>query len=142
MKRILLTATGILTAITMNAQSYVDALRYSQFFPTGSARNLSMGGTMGIFGGDLSSTYTNPAGLGVYRKSEFAITPGYNYSSFNADYYNGNSEDFINKISLDNIGFVSAYQSKSSGLTGVSFGITYNRLKDFNNNVIISGTNP
>ncbi len=142
MKKILITATCILTALTMNAQNYVDALRYSQFFPTGSARNLSMGGTMSVFGGDLSSTYTNPAGLGVYRKSEFAITPGYNYSSFNADYYHRNSEDFINKISLDNIGFVSAYQNKSSGLTGVSFGITYNRLKDFNGNAIISGTNP
>ncbi|HJX70301.1 MAG TPA: hypothetical protein VJ346_00060 [Bacteroidales bacterium] len=150
MKRIFLSATGIVIAITISAQSYVDALRYSQFLPTGSARNLSMGGSMGVFGGDLSSTYTNPAGLGVYRKSEIAFTPGYNYSSFKADYsfkkdnifYPGNAEDFINKISLDNIGFVSAYQNKSSGLVGVSFGVSYNKLKDFNSNVIISGTNP
>ncbi|MBN2214664.1 MAG: hypothetical protein JW723_10505 [Bacteroidales bacterium] len=142
MKRIFLTVTGITIAIIISAQNYVDALRYSQFFPTGSARNLSMGGTMGIFGGDLSSAYTNPAGLGVYRKSELAMTPGYNYSGFNADYHHNSSEDFIHKISLDNIGFVSAYQNKSSGLVGVSFGITYNRLKDFNSNMIISGTNP
>lgn len=125
----------------LSAQNYVDALRYSQLFPTGTARNVSMGGAMGIFGADMSSTFTNPAGLGVYRKSEFTVTPAYNYSSFKADYYSTNSQDFINKVSLDNIGFVSTYNNKSNGLVGFSFGLTYNRLKDFNSNVVISGLN-
>ena len=142
MKRILFTVIGIATAIVVSAQNYVDALRYSQFFPTGTARNLSMGGSLGVFGGDLSSCYTNPAGLGIYRKSEIAFTAGYNYSSYDADYYSGSSKDFINKISLDNIGFISAYKNKSEGLVGISFGVTYNRMKDFNSNVIISGINP
>ncbi len=143
MKKVTIIIAGVLLGLVSNAQNYVDALRYSQLFPTGTARNLSVGGAFGTFGGDMSSFYTNPAGLGVYRKSEFTFTPGYNYTKNNANYYNHNSEDFMNKLSLDNIGFVSSYNNKKSqGLVGFNFGFAYNRLKDFNNNIVISGDNP
>ena len=142
MKKVIIIIAGVLFGLVSHAQNYVDALRYSELFPTGTARNLSVGGAFGTFGGDMSAFYTNPAGLGVYRKSEFTITPGFNYSKNKADYYDHSSEDFMNKLSLDNIGFVSSYNSnKSKGLVGFNFGIAYNRLKDFNNNIIISGYN-
>ncbi|MBN2612957.1 MAG: hypothetical protein JXB00_15485 [Bacteroidales bacterium] len=141
MKKISLLIIGISLVSFTFAQNYLDALRYSQFFPTGTARNLSVGGAFGTFGGDMSAFYTNPAGLGVYRKSEITITPGYNYLNSAADYYGRSTEDFVHKISLDNIGFVSSINNKSEGLVGISFGVAYNKLKDFNNNIIISGNN-
>lgn len=127
---------------SVKAQSYIDALRYSQLFPTGSARSVSMGNAFTSLGGDMSSFYTNPAGLGVYRKSEFVISPGFDYSKTKADYYNGSAEDFKYKFHLNNIGYVGTYNTnKSTGWVSASFGIAYNRVMDFNNQTVIQGTN-
>jgi len=54
-----------------SAQSDADALRYSQTSLAGTARFTSMAGAFGALGGDFSSIAINPAGLGIYRKSEF-----------------------------------------------------------------------
>jgi hypothetical protein len=57
------------------AQNVDDALRYSQIFYGGTTRFTSMGGAFTAVGGDISSLSQNPAGLGVFRSSEFTITP-------------------------------------------------------------------
>jgi hypothetical protein len=142
MKKITLIITSLIASTALFSQSYIDALRYSQNLPTTTARSMSMGGAFGSLGGDMSSLMINPAGLGVYRKSEFTITPLVNYSNNESEYYFNTAEDFKYKFNLSNIGFVSTYNtSKSSGWAGFSFGIAYNRLKNFNSNIIIEGTN-
>ena len=82
MKRLyILTISFFLSLLISNAQNETDALRFSQTFPGGTARTIGMSGAFGAFGGDFSTLSINPAGIGVYRSSEFSITPAMNYMS-------------------------------------------------------------
>ena len=58
-----------------NAQTDLDAFRYSQYSLTGTARFTSMGGAFTAVGGDFSSLSQNPAGMAIYRRSELTFTP-------------------------------------------------------------------
>ncbi|MBK8496486.1 MAG: hypothetical protein IPL50_16885 [Chitinophagaceae bacterium] len=49
------------------AQVPEDAIRYSFYPQTGTARNMAIGGAMGSLGGDINATFVNPAGLGFTR---------------------------------------------------------------------------
>ena len=60
------------------AQEPTDALRYSFLTqPGGTARNQAIGGAGASLGGEFSSLFINPAGLGFYKTGDFVLTPGY-----------------------------------------------------------------
>jgi hypothetical protein len=128
------------------AQTDVDALRYAQSSITGTARFTSMGGAFGALGGDFSSIGVNPAGLGIYRKSEFTVS-----SSF---YMNQTTTDFIGKTSLENkfnfnipnFGFVFTHRTKADkkdieGWKSVSVGIGLNRITNFHTSSFYESVN-
>lgn len=142
MKKIAIFGMFVLASISMFAQNEVDALRYSQNFYTGTARFTSMGGAFGALGGDFSSLSVNPAGIGVYRSSEFTFTPGFSYNSTDATFMDGTMEDYKYRMNINNLGLVATYNSgKEDGWVTTSFAFGYNKLNDFNRNVIIEGTN-
>ena len=60
---------------------YIDALRFSQTYAGGTAMNLALGGANTALGAELTSISGNPAGLGLYNRSEFAFTPGFDQRS-------------------------------------------------------------
>ena len=60
----------------MQAQNYEDVLRYSRIDPLGSGRSIGMGGAMTGLGADLGCLWSNPAGLGMYRQSDFSLSLG------------------------------------------------------------------
>ncbi|MCX6256889.1 MAG: hypothetical protein NTW49_03180, partial [Bacteroidia bacterium] len=120
------------------AQNEEDALRYSQEFYGGTARFMGMGGAFGSLGGDFSSLSINPAGLGIYRKAEFTLTPDFQYNKSNSSYYGTNFEDFKYNTGLSNIGIVGVIKSGNEHgwiSTNVAFG--YNRLNNFDYNTTI-----
>ena len=122
-------------------QNQVDALRYSQTYSGGTARSVALGGAFGALGGDFFSVSQNPAGLGVYRGSEITFTPELFYSNVNAR-YNGNSEsDFKYNFNLNNFGYVSSFDLGKTGIVGGSFAFGYNKLNNYNENIIIEGPN-
>ena len=51
-----------------------DVQRFAERQIAGTARYVGMGGAMTAVGGDPSAVLDNPAGLGLYRRSELAIT--------------------------------------------------------------------
>jgi hypothetical protein len=126
------------------AAQYVEqGLNFSQTFPSMTARSLSMGGAFTSLGGDLSAAYLNPAGLGMYRKSEFSFSPAIGYIKSSSVYLNEKGEDFRYKFNFGSAGYVSTYNTrKEKGLVGASFSLAYNRLNDFHNNIYIQGINP
>ncbi|HXO78052.1 MAG TPA: hypothetical protein VN824_22510, partial [Puia sp.] len=65
---------GLFLCLQAKAQLPEDALRASWTTPSGTARQQAIGGAMGSLGGDLSSGFINPAGLGLYKTSEFVLT--------------------------------------------------------------------
>ncbi|HLO57203.1 MAG TPA: hypothetical protein VK179_00525 [Bacteroidales bacterium] len=119
-----------------------DAIKFSQNFPTLSARSLSMGGAFSSLGGDFSSSYINPAGLGLYRKSEFVFSPYLGLSTTKANYLGETNTDYKYQFSLSNIGYVGTFiTNKEKGLVSASYALGYNRINNFNNRVNIVGTN-
>lgn len=58
----------------LKAQLSSDALRYTQLRSMGSARMTGVNGAMGSIGGDFAAIGINPAGIGVFRKSDFSFS--------------------------------------------------------------------
>jgi hypothetical protein len=126
------------------AQIPSDALKFTQTFNGGTARFVSMGGAFGALGGDFSSLSLNPAGLGVYRTSEFTFTPSFKSRTVSSDYNGSNGKDTRNKLNFDNIGFVLSFKPNGDSQTGlVNFNLAfgYNNTNDFNTYAYARGNN-
>jgi hypothetical protein len=144
MKRIFILITLTAAVLSLNAQNEVDALRYSRLSVVGTARYSGLGGAFGALGADFSTLSVNPAGIGLYRGSEFSITPSFNVGSTKSVYLGDNGEDSRTNFSLGNVGFVSVMDAgnpKTSSIRKVMFGFGINRVNSFNNRVIINGFN-
>ncbi len=143
MNRIIL-SLALATSITITeAQSTEDALRYSLDRPSGTARNISLGGAMGALGGDFSSILTNPAGIAVYRSSEFTITPSLHFNQTDAEFYGMTSSDDRINVPIQQMGFVGTYKpirEATTGLISTHFGIGYNRKNSFSRNTFIQAS--
>ena len=74
MKRKLMAAVVAALPAILMAQSAPDVYILSQTDLRGTARFMSMGGAFTALGGDLSTLTQNPAGIGVYRRSEIGAT--------------------------------------------------------------------
>jgi hypothetical protein len=128
-------------SVPIYAQTDVDAIRFSQNYSGGTARSLGLSGAFGALGGDPSSLSINPAGIGVYRASEFTFTTGINVDNVKSSYIN-KAEDDKYKMNISNLAYVYTFNTnKNTGWVSASFGIGYNRLAEFNRNVAIRGTN-
>jgi hypothetical protein len=141
MKKVLITIISIFMAvIAIQAQNIqpLNMSMFSQNYPWGTARAMGMGGAFGALGADQTSLSINPAGIGVYRSSDFSFTLSVNNNYSSSNYLNHTGTDFSNKLKIGNIGYVYNHTwDKDKGLVGVSFGIAYNRLNDFNKNIVI-----
>lgn len=133
------------------AQDSEDAFRYSQLSTQGTARSIGIGGALGSIGGDFSSLSVNPAGIGVYRSSEFTFTPAIRINSVGTDYTgtDGSRNSFsdnMSRFTVGNIGLVftsaaTGRRYERSKWKSVSFGIGINKVADFNRNYSYSGYN-
>ncbi len=144
--KISLAILSMLLSMTLLAQNEVDALRYSRVLFGGSARYMSMGGAFSSLGADFSVLSTNPAGIGVYKKSEMVFTPSVGYTKTGADYLGTYRDDFKYNFNFTNFGMVFAgnvgsSDSEKAEWKGVQFGFGYNRQQNFNGRSYIEGQN-
>lgn len=126
----------------MQAQDLADALRYSNLQVQGTARAGAMGNAFGALGGDFTSASINPAGIGLYRSSEFTVTPISGSTRVESNFLGNGREDTDYKFSLNNMSYVYTMPvngKTESGLVSVNFGVGYNRVKDLNSNAVIQG---
>jgi hypothetical protein len=127
----------------VSAQTEVDALRYSRTDFGGSARIQGMAGAQTALGADISTLSGNPAGLGLYRRSEISFTPGISLSGSESS-LNGRSSstDQRNIINIPSLGIVftkrKADTDESDWRSG-AFGIGLTRLNNFQNRFSYSG---
>lgn len=120
----------------LQAQSFAEtALLFSRTQPGGSARIQSMGGAQVGLGGDVSSALSNPAGLGMYNRSEFTISPAFNFANTTTSFFNQKTEDAKTTFHIPGFGlsFHNDYD-KLTGFLGGTFSIGYSRINDFNRN--------
>ncbi len=127
----------------VEAQSFTEtALLFSRINPGGSARIQAMGGAQTSLGGDYSSAFSNPAGLGMFNRSEFSISPGFNSAKINSDYLNNYVDE--SKTNLHIPGFGLVFQTEQEGRKGFlsgTFAVSFNRTNNFNQSFTYEGTN-
>ena len=123
----------------------IDALKFIQSDINGTARYTGMAGAFGALGGDVSAIKDNPAGLGVYRSSDITITMNIMTQNTKAIWDGKNGNDRYYNTKLDNFAYVIALPTWAqqngfnSGLLYSNFSFSYNRLKNFNRNMLING---
>lgn len=128
MKTLYILSVLLLLAELTSAQTVSDIVKYSTTTSTGTARSAAMGGAFGALGGDLSSLSINPAGIGVFRKSEISITPYLNIAKTKSNDRAVNDASF----QLGTFGGVVAFHNKNFDWRGFNFGINYTNLNNFN----------
>ncbi len=124
----------------MMAWDFSELSRVQNF---GTARAMGMGGAFVSLGADLTSMSLNPAGLGMYRRSEFAITPLVAVSraeTANTASWGSNSKG---RFTLGNIGAaLNVYQNATKKVTSITLGFGLNRMADFNTRYSYSSESP
>jgi hypothetical protein len=125
-------------------QSEIDALRYSQVLAGSTARSLSMGGAFGALGADFSTLSTNPAGIAIYRKSEFSFSTGFNGRGTKSEFLGSTDKKGNFSIDLPNLGIVlaNAKDNTKSDWKQFGFGLGYNRTANFNSEFFYEAKNP
>jgi len=124
----------------MKAQNETDVARFMHFDFGGTARFNAMGGAMGALGGDVSTLMTNPAGMGIYRSSEFTLSPTFVPMTGLADFYGNSSSQSELNFNLNNFGYVRAFEMNDKGKWKyLQFGLSYVPLKNLNADYTIRG---
>ena len=133
----------IFAAGNLIAQDEADALRYSFLIQGGTTRYMSMGSAFGALGADMSVMGTNPAGLAIYRSSEFVFSPSFYFDKVNSNLSSDQSfDDFNYNLNLNNMGMVLAFTSdKEDGWVSSAFGFNYNRYNNYGMSYYAEGIN-
>jgi hypothetical protein len=139
MKKIFFITAILFSALLSFAQEPADALRYSWIIPGGTARQQAIGGAMGSLGGDISATFSNPAGLGFYKTGDFVLTPAYNFLNNKSTYYDHKEKDKKNTFTWGATGVVIGTPDRNKRSHAISLAI--NRTADFNTNILYRGVN-
>ncbi|MDD3878264.1 MAG: hypothetical protein PHT69_16720 [Bacteroidales bacterium] len=142
----IITLAFVLLSIYSYGQNEIDALRYSFINYGGTARYVGMGGAFGALGADFSTLSTNPAGLGVFRSSEFSFSPSIYTEKSLATHYGKGSEDLKYNFNLGNLGFISAFKlrrphEEGPGWEYINFGFGVNRYANYHSRILLEGDN-
>ncbi|MDB5236543.1 MAG: hypothetical protein JWR44_3536 [Hymenobacter sp.] len=121
------------------AQVAEDALQYSRLQFGGPARTLGIGGANVALGADFGNLTSNPAGLGLFQKSEFHFTPGLGLGQADARVVGSPlaaQNETKNSFHIGSAGLVLATRrpdsDQSSNWRGGAFVLGFTRLADFN----------
>lgn len=121
---------------TLKAQYADEALLFGNTAFGGSARIQGMGGTQVSLGGDISSTLSNPAGLGFYNRSEVSFTPIFNFQNASSKAAGVTTDVFKSNFALNQLGVVinmGKDDIQQGAWRGGSLGISYTKTNNFNN---------
>jgi hypothetical protein len=123
------------------AQIPEDALKYSFYPQSGTARNLAIGGAMGSLGGDITATFVNPAGIGNYKTGEISFTPQFFLNNNKADFRDTRLINKKNNLAFGSLGLVFGTSDIRDRNTSQAFSIAVMQTANFNNIVKYKGYN-
>lgn len=137
MKKILLI---LLLAYSLSPIAYSqDVQRFAERSTIGSARYVGMGGAMTAIGGDPSAAMVNPAGLGLYRRSEISVS--IDETIDNTQQVESNDTYQRTRFAAPQISAIWAWgnANKQRGLVYNNFMFSLNRLANFNRDIVVKG---
>jgi hypothetical protein len=140
MKKYLLSAF-LFAAVNSFAQIPEDAVRYSWYPQNGTARTLAIGGVMGSLGGDITSTFVNPAGLGFYKTREVVLTPGFFLNKQKAEYRETNTTEKKSVFGFGPTGFIEGRTNRTNNKQSTAYSIAITQTASFNNVIRYKGLN-
>jgi hypothetical protein len=140
---VVLSGLCVLGSLEVCAQTYAEeALIFSRLNPGGRARIQAMGGSQVALGGDYSSAFSNPAGLGFFNRSEATFSMGTNFYNSSTSYLGNSTNDSRSNFNIPGFSVV-FHNDKSKGkLVSGNFAISFTRTNNFNQNFTYQGTNP
>ena len=133
MKKILSIMTAAMLGTAVSAQETYDNAQLATKDLNGTARYVGMGGAMEALGADLSTIGTNPAGIGMFRRSMVAGSFGFNSQQDAKSFGNANKTN----MSFDQVGFV--YSMRSGRHSMLNFGFNYTKSKNFDQILTAAG---
>lgn len=133
MKTKYLFIASLFFALPMFSQETYEGAEIATEDLNGTARYVGMGGAMDALGADISTISSNPAGIGMFRKSTAALSVGL-VNQMDAHKFNNQG---TTNVSFDQIGFVVAMKSGKNGFMNVGF--NYHKSRNFNQ--ILSAAN-
>ena len=138
MKRFLY-AILLFLPLALSSQNMYNMSALFDNSPSGSARFLSMGGSMGALGGDISVMGTNPAGTAIYRSSDFNLSWMLDVVDSNALLNGKKTLANYNGTKFNNAGFLFAFDVDASPVKFVNFGVDFRRKANVGNNLSVKG---
>lgn len=117
----------------VSAQETYDNAQLATKDLNGTARYVGMGGAMEALGADISTIGTNPAGIGMFRRSMVAGSFGFNSQQDAKSFGNANKTN----MSFDQAGFV--YSMRSGRHSMLNFGFNYTKSKNFDQILTAAG---
>lgn len=124
------------------AQIPEDAIRLSWTTPSGTARHQAIGGAMGSLGGEITSSFVNPAGIGLYKTGEIVFTPGLSLLKGKSSFRGTDaSTDRNTKFNFGTSGLVWGHSNRYGKWTSNAFSFAVNRTANFNNTTYYRGEN-
>lgn len=136
---------SFVSILSLQAQTAYEAIRYAQNTIGGTARSMGAGGAFGAVGADFGGISINPAGLGLYRRSEITVSPVLNTVTNEATYYGTKSSESNYNFAMSNFGLVinnnRPPREKPTGIVTSSIVLGVNRLNSYFDDRYISGFN-
>ena len=126
MNKILFMTLVTVSSLTVSAQeTYENAILANEDL-NGTARYVGMGGALEALGADISTIGSNPAGIGLFRKSSISTSFGLVSQDGVKSFRNADKTN----MSFDQIGLV--YSTKLDRNSILNFGFNYHKSKNFN----------
>jgi hypothetical protein len=117
----------LLFALTGLAQSEEDVLRIRDIHTGGTGRSSGIANAFGALGADAAAVTINPGSMGLYRTSEFSLTPAFEVNEA-ASTFNGNTAaDTRSKFNFTNVGIVINNPSEKGNIFSSTFGLVFDR---------------
>ena len=134
MKKLFMMAALIVGTMPMAAQETYENVKIAQEDLNGTARYVGMGGAMEALGADISTISTNPAGIGLFRKSNINVSFGLVSQANVSNAVGGNKTN----ASFDQVGFV--YACRTNKTSYLNFAFNFHKSRNFD--MILSAAAP
>lgn len=132
----------------VSGQSTLEAWRYSTTSLYGTARGIGVGGAMSAVGADFTSVVQNPAGLGLFRRSELSFTAQLRQAENASTFLDGTADDSRSVFGVGQVGYaqytpiIEAGEQRALGWKSWAFALSYTQLENHNRNTRVFGFNP
>ena len=125
MKKILMAVVTMAAVMPASAQETYEIANIGTQDLNGTARYVGMGGAMEALGADISTMQSNPAGVGLFRKSQIQGSFGLVSQGGESSFASANKTN----VSFDQIGFV--YSGRTGKTSYLNVGFNYHKSRNF-----------